>query len=342
MRIAFLTSFGFFQLPNGDVSSAGASARYRITLPAKNLSNMGHKITLYTLNDLALNNPSAAASSIDAETVVVSKFFDARTLALVECLKRQGRQIVADFCDNHFQHPTMGTAYLSLAATADRVVCNTRTMADEIFLRTKREAQIIGDPVEGRKNPPRFAPSLSAIKFAWYGFPMGVAFLFKTLSRSIDRGITHPFHVNIVTTPSARLNNDVEELKRASYGKCSAIVTPWSTEAVWLAIKMADAVLVPSELDAATKTKSANRVLEAIYGGRLTIASQLPSYAEFSQFCILDDEHSPVETLVNASSDRNNVLKMLSAGQDYIERKHLPIHAALKWDKLFRGEPFCG
>ena len=337
MRVAYLSSFSFFQNSNGEVSSNGASARYRITLPGPVLARMGHQLSLDTITESALNNPQSAAASLQADVVVLSKFFDPRTAVLFDALKKRGLRVIADFCDNHFGNPTFGPAYLSVAAAADQIVCNSQTMAGEIRQLTGRDARVIDDPVEGRKNEPRFAPSLPAIKMAWYGFPQGLPFLSQRLQNWIDRGLRYPVEVEIVTAPSPDVSQHFDAVTRASKGQCSVKITPWSTAAVWKAIREADCILVPSELNPMTKTKSANRLAEAIYGGRLALASPLPSYVEFADFCVLDDHQGADDALINVTIDRQTTEKKIEAGQDYIERRYLPLHAAQAWDKMFRG-----
>src|SRR5713101_855436 len=121
MKISFLTSFGFFQLANGGLTSNGASARYRILLPGSELLKLGHQLGIVTLSEDVLKNPRLSAKSIDADVVVVSKFFDSRTLDLVEELRRSKIYIVADFCDNYFLTPELGTPHRTLASVADRI-----------------------------------------------------------------------------------------------------------------------------------------------------------------------------------------------------------------------------
>jgi hypothetical protein len=105
---------------------------------------------------------------------------------------------------------------------------------------------------------------------------------------------------------------------------------------VWTAIRRADCVRVPSDLGPATRTKSANRVLEAIHGGRLTLASPLPAYLEFADFCRLGDSRAAAGIL-SGSVDREAVAHMLQAGQAYVPERYLPMHAAAAWDNVFRN-----
>jgi hypothetical protein len=86
-----------------------------------------------------------------------------------------------------------------------------------------------------------------------------------------------------------------------------------------------------------TITKSANRLIEAIYGGRLAIASGLPSYMEFSSYYILDSNFPAVKDAFDGVMDANQTIKMISEGQAYIESRYLPEHAAIEWNKIFQN-----
>jgi hypothetical protein len=290
-----------------------------------------------TLTEERLRHPETTAASIEADAVVVAKFSDPRTVTLVDVLKKRRVRIIADFCDNHFQNPEMGSAHIHLLHVADEIVCNSQAMSDEIRSYVKRDTPVIDDPVEGRKNEPRFAPSPSAVRLCWYGHPIGLPFLFEQLQGWIECGLRHPLEINIVTSLSPGLAKQFEAIKHHSGGLFGFRLTPWSTEAVWNAIESADCILLPSQLNAMTRTKSANRLVEAIYGGRIALASRLPSYEEFADYCFFDDDADVVNALLNGTLDQQVVVQKIASGQRYIEGRFLPMRVSRAWGKVIRG-----
>jgi len=332
-RVAYFTSFGFVQRPDGEISSDVASVRYRVLLPARFLAERGWEIGIATLTEEHLQDPQATARQTEADIAVMAKVVDSRAVDVAAALKARGLPVIADFCDNHFLHPQLGPLYRGLAGVADRCTANSATMAEVVAGLTGTAAAVVFDPVEGPRNAPRFAPSPSSMTLAWYGFPNGLPFLFRRLAQWQRDGLPFPLDVEIVTALSDELAHDVDARNRAFGDRYRLSTTPWSIDAVWHAIARADAVLVPSELDDLTRTKSANRLMEAIYGGRLAFATMLPSYREFESFCLPD---SGAGVLALAMRDQDAMRRKIEAGQDYIAQRYLPVHAALAWDTLFR------
>ena len=332
-RVAYFTSFGFVQKPNGDISSDIASVRYRVLLPGPYLAELGWDIEICTLTEAHLQDPQATAQAVQADVALIAKVVDVRAVNVVAALKARGVRVIADFCDNHFQHPELGALYRGLVWAADRTTANSPTMAELIGGLTGRTSEVVFDPVEGRKNAPRFARSSPAMKLVWYGFPTGLPYLFRRLVHWHREGLPFPIAVDIVTEPSAELQHSIASYNRTFGAQCLLRAVPWSTEAEWDAVENTDAVLIPSELNDLTRTKSANRLTEAIHGGRLAFATMLPSYREFEPFCFSVES---VNTLALAAQDPDAVCRKIQAGQDYIEQRYLPRHAALIWDRLFR------
>ena len=295
MRLVYFTSFGFSQTSNGEISSSVASSRYRILLPGQILARLGFDVEICVLTDNHLRDPERAAQSVRADIAIVAKLIDPRASAFVAALKRRGMRIIVDFCDDHFGHPMLGPLYRALAASADQIVCNTEQMADRVRGTTNREAVAIFDPVEGRKGEARFSPCFPALKCVWYGFPTNLPYLLKRMSQWMTTGCPYPLRVEVITENSGEIAAEIASFNRANGDRCVLQLLPWSTEAVWRSIDAADIVLLPSEVGEATRPKSANRLMEAIYGGRLALATMLPSYLEFQEYCESDQHPSSLE-----------------------------------------------
>ena len=333
MRLVYFTSFGFSQTSNGEVTSSVASSRYRILLPGQILARFGLDVEICVLTDNHLRDPERAAQSVRADVAIIAKLIDPRASAFVAALKRRGIRIIVDFCDDHFGHQTLGPLYRELAASADQIVCNTEQMADRVHAITSRKAAAIFDPVEGRKGEVKFSPCFPALKCAWYGFPTNLPYLFTRLSHWMAKGCPYPLRVEVITENSAEAAAEIASFNRANGDRCVLQFWPWSTESVWRAIEAVDIVLLPSQVGDATRPKSANRLMEAIYGGRLALATLLPSYLEFQEYCEADQDPN---TLALAVKESPRFCQKIEAGQEYIERRYLPLHAALSWSKVLQ------
>jgi hypothetical protein len=87
-----------------------ASYRYRAQMPAEQVERItGHKCSL---------NAGAA------DVVVFAKPMpdDLQTIRMV---KNDGARVVVDFCDDHFDHPTLYAVYRDMAKQADIITCPT-------------------------------------------------------------------------------------------------------------------------------------------------------------------------------------------------------------------------
>src|SRR5215470_5529141 len=333
MKLVYFTSFGFSQSKDGDVSSPVASSRYRILLPGQILARLGFDIEISVLTENRLRHPERAAETVQADIAIIAKLTDPRAASFVAALKKRGIHIVVDFCDDHFGHPMLGPLYQSLAATADQIVCNTEQMAGRIRVVADKQAVAIFDPVEGRKGQVAFSPGFPAVKCVWYGFPTNLPYLFKRLTQWMSKGCPYPLRVEVITQNSHETASEIASFNQTYGDRCMLALRPWSTDAVWLAIAAADVVLLPSEVNEATRPKSANRLMEAIYGGRLALATMLPSYLEFQEYCEADQDPN---TLALAVKDPSRSCKKIEAGQEYIETRYLPLHAGLSWSKILQ------
>src|SRR4051812_10490211 len=157
MRLIYLTSFGFSQTSDGEISSPVASSRYRVLLPGQILARLGFDVEICVLTDNHLRDPERAAQSVRADIAIVAKLIDTRASAFVAALKRRGIRIIVDFCDDHFGHPMLGQLYHALAASADQIVCNTDQMVERVRTIANRSAVAIFDPVEGRRGQAKFS-----------------------------------------------------------------------------------------------------------------------------------------------------------------------------------------
>ena len=267
------------QGPAGPTSDF-ASARYRVLIPAQQLARLGHTVQLLTVPHGAATPPQLR--DVACDTLVLSKSYNPGNEAVIAGLKARGVRIVADFCDDHFEKPEIGAHFRNVAALADELVAATPAMAEVLRARTGREATVIPDPVEGPRREPRFAPRLPRLRIAWFGHPSNIPGI---IDRSPDLkalAAQMAVHLTLVT----EVNADTREFAQAVAGfdpsRLSVELVSWSPEATWAALEAADCVWIPVAAMDKNIVKSANRLVEALWAGRLAIADSLPSYAPFA------------------------------------------------------------
>lgn len=279
MRLLFLTMGQLQNSPAGPTSPL-ASTRYRVIIPAQQLARLGHEVRIQTVE------PGGAAKldhGFEPEAVVVSKSFHSATEEVAKAARARGARIVADFCDDHFEHPEHGAHYRRLAELAEHRVASTPAMAEVIRLQTGLNATVIGDPVEGPRGMPMFAPRFPALRIAWFGHPSNLTGLAKKAGELRALAAHMPIHLSVVTTQCKEVIALLTSLANGWGDRVQVELFQWTLETTWKAIEQADLVWIPVDEGNATKAvKSPNRLLEPLWAGRLTVADRVPSYQDFA------------------------------------------------------------
>jgi SAM-dependent methyltransferase len=278
MNILFATVAPVKQGPAGPTSEL-ASARYRVLIPAQQLARLGHAVQLASLP--AGGWPRQVLEA-PCEVLVISKSFHAANEELAKAMKARGVRIVVDMCDDHFARPAEGAHQRALIALADRVIASTEAMAESIRLHTGRESIVVTDPVEGPRGEPRFEPRFPELRVAWFGHPSNVGGLAEKGEELVRLAAGAPVHLTVVTQPFGELNEFLASLNAASPGRLRAQLVPWSTDNTWRVLQECDLAWIPVASAAGKEMKSPNRLLEALWAGRLAVADPVPSYLPFA------------------------------------------------------------
>lgn len=211
-----------------------ASYRYRAQMPADYLG--------------------VPVNSGECEIAVFSKPSEA-DLKMAVSLKAQGVKIVADFCDDHFSHASLGHVYHEIAKLADHIVCPTEAMAARVPVDKPRT--VIPDPVE----TPRRVPHAYGENLLWFGHSSNL----------------------FTVEPYRKLPN----LRIVSGPKEAEGVTFWSPANIKRAMAEANICLLPTAIG--HEYKSNNRFLNAVNAGLFPVCNRHPSYAEFKGLAWIGD-----------------------------------------------------
>ena len=102
------------------------------------------------------------------------------------------------------------------------------------------------------------------------------------------------------------------------------------------ALDACDMVIIPSSLAPARVTKTANRIMTSIYGGKHVVAYPLPAYLEFSNFITVKED---LANGIRRSLDNPDIVReQISNGQIYIERNYSPEKTSKMWEKVLINE----
>jgi SAM-dependent methyltransferase len=324
LRILFATIAPLRQGPAGPTSDL-ASARYRVIIPARQLARLGHQVQIASLPP---GGWPASVLDTPCDALVISKSFDPANEALARAMKARGVRLMVDFCDDHFAHPRIGAHFRGLAALADVIVASTDAMAESVRRNAGRDAVVITDPVEGPRGMPQFAPRLPALRLAWFGHPSnldGLAAKAHELHALAER---MPLHLSVVTAPSPEAAALVARLAGAG-PRVNAQLLPWSVEQTWKTLADSDATWIPVAESDPKAVKSPNRLLEALWAGRLAIADPVPSYQPFADLVPLGQglEAGMTRSLEDPAAVERN----LREAQRRIARSHSAFACGRAW-----------
>lgn len=328
MRFAFLTMGNLQKDPTG-ITSQLASTRYRVIMPAQQLARLGHETHLY---QAAVGNTSLDLPFLP-DAVVISKSFHPITEGMAKVLRDKGVKVIADFCDDHFEHAELGPHYRKLATLADEVVASTTAMAEVIQRHTGRSAVVIGDPVEGPRGMPVFAPRFPMLRVAWFGHPSNLSGLMKQAHQLQALATRMPVHLSVVTTQSKEVISVLTSLSNGLSERVQVELFAWSPDTTWKVIEHADVVWIPiDDGDAKKAVKSPNRLIEPLWGGRLVVADAVPSYQDFADLVPIGTglEQAVMTALDNPAQVEAN----LQACQRRIGRDYSIFECGNRWARV--------
>jgi glycosyltransferase involved in cell wall biosynthesis len=336
-----------------------ASLRFRMLIPLPHLEALGHGVTVVRVGpEDRLEEVTARASG---DVVVFSKVMNPgdeafRRLArlaldLQAAVQRDGRKVVVDICDDLFGVPVYGEFLRALTEGADLVVGSSEPLAELVRARFSRPARVAEDPFEGERGEPRFAPpprrargligkaiqhstrpgaAQRALRLLWFGhgsnLPAAMDFI-PELQRLVGR---YTPELTLVTTAESGAPGLCEAFNAEHGALCRLNFTPWSPEAMRLAMTDCDAVVIPTRLDDPTKlVKSSNRLVQALWAGRFVIAHPVESYRALGAHAWIGTDL--VAGIEWALDNPREVTRRLAAGQEYVANRYSPAVIASQW-----------
>jgi hypothetical protein len=316
---------------DGTLTALQASARYRCLSPARELTAVGGQVSIF--GNVRRIDPAATAEALrrrSVDVVVAGKALGPAMLDVARLVRTQGTRLIADFCDDYFDHPEVGTLNRELASLADGIVASTPALAATVRHHIGRDATVISDPFEGPRGIARFAPRRDRLELLWFGNENNYSTIVPIVPQLIALSRQYPLRFNIVTA--------LDHIG----GPRNGLVAPgllvnhvqWTTtERLWQCLAACDVVIIPSLPTQYHAVKSPNRLVESLWAGRAVAAHPVPSYGDFGAFCELaGDLAGAVAAMV---ADPSGVHRRIAEGQALIARRHAPAVIAAQWlDRL--------
>jgi tetratricopeptide (TPR) repeat protein len=325
-RIIWVTA-GFILNQKEELTSTLASTRYRVIMPSQNLQNYGWESEYVNESISQMMGGWGSFTPRVGDTVVISKVFTKHAINLAQDAKARGARLVVDLCDNYLSHPKRGMLQRSLLTLADLIVASTETLAQSILALGYKVAAVISDPVEMPRGVVRFNPD-QILKLLWFGHANNIDTLAQLLPQLASFSQKQQLRLSVVTT----LQNGAEDLARITPCGLDLTYIPWSLEATQAALKDCDLVVIPTLASEMKKAKSPNRLLEALWAGRMVIAGPLPAYIPFMDSAWICE--NLIEGLQWVLNNQQQIVKRIELGQTDIENHFTEKAIGKAWEQV--------
>lgn len=344
----------------GRWTSQLASNRYRAVAPAQWLSDQGHRMDFIAQHRWKVERQDAVDAIVVGKLIpygddprqrqrIGDHVLDEATEA-----RRRGAAVIADFCDDHFEHATLGSYWRRLAQAAHVCVAGSEAMARALLPHAAGPVHVIGDPLVSPRGAPRVyrragaltrllgrvssrAPT-ARLNLVWYGEASNWPAMQSWAEHLAPLAKEQAFDLTVVTRPDEAILAYAKGYNRRHRPLSEIEVVPWSEPAQWRAVDAADIVLIPVDLaDRKRTVKTGNRLTDALHAGRHVIASPLEAYQPFAAAVSLTD--APLDALRRYLAAPDHILAGLTAGQQAADAACAPAVIGQAWlDALRAGQ----
>ncbi len=325
----------------------------RTLVPVTYLQREGHDAAIVQLPDSGVLDAAARAELESCDAVFFGPVLPAparsiddsaaAVLALLGQLRQRGITTLADIHDDHFEVPGRIAYFTGIVREADAVFVNSDAMAKLVAEYTQRPVIVVGDPYEGPRGEPRFAPAAGGrwldrllpwrarpLQLAWFGHQSNLQPVYALAQAIVDARLRWPVGLAIVSRDGFGAREFCEIFNHHHGRKCRVKFVEWSPAATRRALDECDLAVLPA--DAAlrkTALKSANRAAEILRAGRFPVAYPIPAYLQFADRAWIGEDI--VRGIAWAMEHRAEVRARISAGQDYVEKTFAPQVIGGQW-----------
>ena len=321
-----------FYIPDFDknIIPIRASRRFRAMIPLKGMRPEDKIIG--SLDQVKPGDIVVVAKKIKQQEVLYLKNIEAK--------------VVYDICDSKWhkswQKPYVIKELNDICAMANLIVTTTPELAKEIKIHTNKNAFIISDPTERERLEPNFNPS-TTINLFYYGSEKN----FSTLDLNnivetikifkLNHDILHfKFFLNIMIDRSKK---HIDRYYRYIEKEKILKIYEYNFTEQEKLIKMSDIILLPIRSKSFNvKTiyqKSPNRVIDAIQMGKIVITnSGVASYEKLKDFVYWMYNENYGEAIYWLLNNREQVIKKVTEGQQYINQHHTPEIIGKRWIEI--------
>lgn len=321
-----------------------ASLRLRTLIPGSELARQS-TVTLVPFDQFLEDPGLRSLGRLSAAVIGKLSVSEVETMGwrrdrLLQAIRDCPYPVYADFSDNY---AALGAARTSLLADYQAQVAALApltvpcaALAEQLRAQASHGIHVVEDPYELDEAPAAFAPQPDALRICWFGASYDAELLlesFTTLAASLP---AKRLQLDFVAGPagrafSAQLGSRLQALPSGA----AVRFMEWSLSSVRMALHDCDLVVLPQDWRSPWgRSKSHNRLVQAIRAGRVALASPIPSFAELSAFACVGED---LATLAQYALARPaEMLERVRAGQAYVRQRFAPQAIAARWAEVLR------
>lgn len=321
-----------------------ASTRLRLLIPARELARR-IPVWLVPLEEFVarpdlphLGRPLAVViGKLSSDDVIAREAFLRKLIRAARRASRD-RPLFADLSDDY---AALGKAmnkpflkkYQRLLGTACKFTVPTQALADAVRRDARLGLHVVEDPYESLTAQEVRTGTGERPRLAWFGRlgETNRSVFEEELLRFAQRAHDRPLALEIVAQSEARETVElIAQRLRRVHPDFLLSFTNWSIAATEAAISRCDYVWLPQDSRSAWgRVKSHNRLVAAIRGGRLALASPIPAYQELAAYAWVGEDLA--QGLEWALGNPREAARRVAEGQSCVEERFSPEVVGRRW-----------
>ena len=232
--------------------------------------------------------------------------------------------IILDYTDNHLMiNSPMTDFYRSVLPFIKIVVTPSKKMSSIFSNFWRGPIETINDSIEVKIS--EWKKDKDSKKILWFGHSTNIIYLLNFLKK--NQSLLKKYSINIITNQVG-----IDYFNKFNQTDLNFETKLWSIETLVDESKSCDVCIIPSDKSNPKKQGAGhNRLITGLALGMPIIATSLPSYAEFKDYFI-DDENENVKNLLN---DPNIIKNKVILAQKKVVPLFDKINLSKKWHKVF-------
>ena len=252
--------------------------------------------------------------------------------------KKLNIPVVTMYSNHHlsYEGSIWNSPYRDIINYSEKIICPSQVLSESLARLGDWSVETVEDPcVIPLSNYKKISPE-STVNILWYGNVMNLNPLLRKLPYLLQIKSSKRFSLDLLTgrlTDSKELQ--IKEAKKYMSSSWQINREQWTYQNHLTKLKNAHFTFLPCASDKHSKYAGHNRLLDAISGGTLPIASPIPSYMDLKDVAILSDHL--IGSFVESIESYNDISNRFEERRAKILRDYSLDRIVAKYMNIFSG-----